>query len=554
MKWGINLKNTWLKIKWLIEKIKPFILYLFIIIILGTFVSLIGIYRAVITKEIIDAATSANTSLMIKFLIIFGICIILDISMRAFNSVLSTKCSVDVFNNIQKRLYTKIVRIKWDEMSTYHSGDLLTRMTSDVETISSLFVSTIPSIISLSVLLIGSFITLFTMEPRLAITIIIISPIMIIISYFFSSKLKKLYLKAQQLESKYRSFISESLQNIVVIKTFCLESINVNTGNNFQKERKNLAVSKSKLSVISNYSISISFSVGVFFVFLFGSFNISKGIMTFGTLTAMLQLIGNIQGPFSGLASTLPQIVASIASTERIMELEALNMDDIDDTIENMESVGVVFDNVGFSYKEDVKVLDKVSLKINEGETVALIGPSGEGKTTFINLLLVLLTPKEGNINLTCDTKMIPVNAATRKLMSYVPQGNTLFSGTIADNLRMGCKNATDDELEAALKQACAWSFVEKCEDGLYTIVGERGKGFSEGQAQRISIARALLHKTPILILDEATSALDSKTETEVLKNIKNLKPSPTCIIITHRTTALEICNKIFKIEDFKVQ
>ena len=542
-----------LKIKWLMGQIKPFIPYLIIIVILGTIVSLIGIYRAIITKQIIDAATGSNNDRMIKFLIIFGVFIIFDISLRALNTVLSSNCSIDVFNGLQKRLYSKIIKIRWDEFSSYHSGDLLTRLTSDMDAITSLFTSTIPSIISLSVLLIGSFITLFFMEPFVAIAIIIVSPIMIIISYYYSSKLKKIYLKVQELESKYRSFLMESLQNIVIIKTFCLEDSNVSRCNNFQKERKSLAISRIKLSVFSNYSISISFSAGVFFVFLFGSFKISEGVITFGTLTAMLQLIGNIQGPFSGLASTLPQLVASMASTERIMELEALNRDDIDRNIEDMESAGVVFDNVDFYYKENVPVLENVSLMINPGETVALIGPSGEGKTTFINLLLSLLTPKKGEMTIIDDSRSVTVNAATRKLMSYVPQGNTLFSGTIADNLRMGSPDATDAELEIAARKACAWKFIEKCENGLYTNVGERGQGFSEGQAQRISIARALLHKAPILILDEATSALDSDTEIEVLENIKTLNPAPTCIIITHRTAALESCHRVFKIEGCKV-
>lgn len=548
------MKDTLKKFKWLLGRIRPFIPFLFIIVMLGTAVSLIGVYRAVITKEIIDAATGANTSHMIKYLVIFGLAIVLDLGLRALNTVLSTKCSINVFNSIQNILYSKILKIRWSELSTYHSGDLLTRLTSDVDAISSLFTATIPSIISLSVLLIGSFATLFFMEPFLAVAIIIISPIMILISYYYSSKLKKIYLKAQELESRFRSFLTDSFQNIVVIKTFCLEDQNIKNCDSLQKNRKDIALSRIKLSVVSNYSISISFSVGVFLVFLFGSINISKGIITFGTLTAMLQLISNIQGPFSGLASTLPQLVAAIASTERIMELEALDMDATNNTPLEIKSAGVVFDNVDFYYKENTKVLENVSLTINAGETVALMGPSGEGKTTFINLLLSLLIPKRGKLGIISDSQIISVSPNTRKLMSYVPQGNTLFSGTIADNLRMGKPDATDEELEEASKKACAWSFIQKCENGLYTHVGERGKGFSEGQAQRIAIARAFLHKTPILILDEATSALDSKTEVEVLKNIKKLSPSPTCIIITHRTTALEICDKVLKIEQYRVQ
>ncbi|MFL0198641.1 ABC transporter ATP-binding protein [Clostridium sp. WILCCON 0269] len=544
------MKDLWLKTKWLALQAKPFTHYLLSIVIFGSISSLIGIYRALITKRLIDIATSSQLSNLFRVLGILAVTIILDIGSRVAVTLITSKCSIKISNNIQRKLYNGLMKTKWMEFSKYHSGDVLTRMTSDVDAITGMLVTTIPNIISLSILLIGSFITLLVLDPFLAVVFIILSPSTILLSRFYSSKLKKIYLKYQALESKYRSFLNESFQNMLIVKAFCLGDRNINIVEDIQEDRVQLTVTRTKMSAVTNVALSLGYWISYFLVFCFNASKLSKGTTTFGTLTALIQLVGNIQGPFYGLASSLPQVVAAIASTERIMELENLDFESNDLIIENMKSSGALFQNVDFSYKEDKMVLNNVSVNINSGETVALVGPSGEGKTTFIHLLLSLITPKKGHLYITNNLENIEVSAGTRKFMSYVPQGNTLFSGTIAENLRLGRPNATDEELEAAAKGACAWDFIKNLPEGLDTKLGERGVGLSEGQAQRIAIARALLHKAPILILDEATSALDSETEIRVLKSIQNLDPTPTCIIITHRNTALRICDRVFRIED----
>lgn len=544
------MKELWLKTKWLMLQAKPFIHYLLFIIVFGSFSSLIAIYRALITKKLIDTATSSQLGNLFRILALFAITIVLDIGLRAAVAVITSKCSIKISNSIQKKLYNRLMKTKWMEFCKYHSGDILTRMTSDVDAITNLLITTIPNIISLSILLIGSFITLLILDPLLAVAFIVVSPITILLSRLYSSKLKKIYLKYQALESKYRSFLNESFQNMLIVKTFCLENGNNRIVKNIQKDRVRLTVDRTKMSVVTNIALSSGYWISYFLIFCFNASKLAKGTTTFGTLTALLQLVGNIQGPFYGLASSLPQVVAAIASTERIMELESLGIDSNNLIVENMKSAGVRFQNVGFSYKEDKMVLNNVSVNINLGETVALIGPSGKGKTTFIHLLLSLINPEKGHIYITNNLKIVEVSANTRKFMSYVPQGNTLFSGTIAENLRLGNSDATDEELKSAARAARAWDFIKNSPDGLNTKLGERGTGLSEGQAQRIAIARALLRKAPILILDEATSALDTKTEIEVLQSIKNLNPAPTCIIITHRNTALKICDRVFKLED----
>lgn len=548
------MKDLWLKTKWLMLQAKPFIHYLLFIIVFGSFSSLICVYRSLITKKLIDAATSSQLSILFHILAIFAVTIILDIGLRAAVAVITSKCSIKISNSIQQRLYKQLMKTKWMEFCKYHSGDILTRMTSDVDAITNMLITTIPNIISLSILIIGSFITLLILDPFLAIAFIVISPSTILLSRLYSSKLKKIYLKYQALESKYRSFLNESFQNMLIVKTFCLEDGNINLVKKIQKDRVRLTVSRTKMSVVTNVALSSGYWVSYFLIFCFNASKLSKGVTTFGTLTALIQLVGNIQGPFYGLASSLPQVVAAIASTERIMELESLGIDSNNLIVENIKSADVIFQNVDFSYKEDKMVLNNVSVNINSGEIVALVGSSGKGKTTFIHLLLSLINPKKGHIYIKNNLEIVEVSANTRKFMSYVPQGNTLFSGTIAENLRLGNPCATDEELKYAAKAACAWEFIKNSSDGLYTILGERGTGLSEGQAQRIAIARALLHKTPILILDEATSALDSETEINVLKTIKNLNPAPTCIIITHRNTALKICDRVLKLEDNHVK
>lgn len=544
------MKDIFYKIRWMSKYIRPFIPHIAIIIILGAILSLNNIYMALVSQRLIDSATHAQSDKMVKHLIILAIILIADVGTEAFVSILSTHTYMKMCSNIQKRLYTCLTDTKWMELSGYHSGDILTRMTNDVDTLANVLIRTFPNIISLIVLLIGSFLALLSFDPYLAVFALLLAPIPILFSRFYGRKLKNLYTKTQQIETKYRSFIQESIQNIVIIKAFCQERNNILKLDKLQTDRLRLVLSRNTLSTTSTSIFSLGSWVIFFLVFSWGSVNISKGIVTFGELTALLQLASKIQYPFSGLASSLPQLVSTFASSERLMELENLNRDFSSFISPNLNSAGIKFENVSFDYKKSHPILRSLSFIINPSEVVALIGPSGEGKTTLIRLLLSLIYPEEGHAYITNASKKFEINASSRSLISYVPQGNTLFSGTIADNLRFGCPEATDVELEAAARAACAWEFIESLEDGFNTLIGERGLGLSEGQAQRLAIARAILHKTPILVLDEATSALDTDTEIRVLEAIRSLKPSPTCLIITHRLTALDICNRVFKLEN----
>ena len=562
-------KDLWIKIKWMGSYAKPAVPFLIFSIIVNIIFALIGIYNVTVSKSLIDSAISGDSDATIRWLIIMLVITLISMLSSPITSFMSTHSSIKLTQNIQRKIYQHIQCSDWLEQSKFHSVSLLTRVTSDVSNISSAILGTIPSLVSLLVTLIGSFYTLISWAPSIALAAVFLGPFLILVGKYFSSKLKDLYKEAQEEDVKYRSFMQESIQNIMIVKTFCMEKINMHRLIDIQNNKYKIAMRNTKLSVMTSMSMSFCSSIAYFTIFTWGVLNIAKGVSTYGTFTGMLQLYSKVQAPFSSLASMIPGLISTIAAAERLMEIEAIpvekmadekELDDIGSLEVALDSISskvsstfnkpnIVFDNVSFAYKANNNILNNINLTIDAGETIAFVGPSGEGKTTMIRLILSLINPTEGNILLSEGNLVKEINRNYRELISYVPQGNTLFSGSIRDNLKYGNPYASDDEIKAALKNACALDFVNELEDGLDTMIGEKGVGISEGQAQRIAIARSFLRERPILILDEATSALDPETEVNVLKAVRALPTKPTCIIITHRPSALNICNRIMKLE-----
>ena len=557
-------KDLWVKIKWMGSYAKPAVPFLIFSIIVNIIFALIGIYNVTVSKSLIDSAISGDSDATIRWLIIMLSITLISMLSSPVTSFMSTHSSTKLTQNIQRKIYQHIQCSDWLEQSKFHSVSLLTRVTSDVSNISSAILGTIPSLVSLTVTLVGSFYTLISWAPSIAFAAVFIGPFLILVGKYFSSKLKDLYKEAQEEDVKYRSFMQESIQNIMIVKTFCMEKINMHRLVEIQNNKYKIAMRNTKLSVMTSMSMSFCSSIAYFTIFTWGVLNIAKGVSTYGTFTGMLQLYSKVQAPFSSLASMIPGLISTIAAAERLMEIEAIpvekmadekELDDIGSLEVALDSISskvsstfnkpnIVFDNVSFAYKANNNILNNINLTIDAGETIAFVGPSGEGKTTMIRLILSLINPTEGNILLSEGNLVKEINRNYRELISYVPQGNTLFSGSIRDNLKYGNPYASDDEIKAALKNACALDFVNELEDGLDTMIGEKGVGISEGQAQRIAIARSFLRERPILILDEATSALDPETEVNVLKAVRALPTKPTCIIITHRPSALNICCK----------
>ncbi len=543
--------KLWTAILWIKPDIWSFLPGLVLIILIGVSGSLMSVGTAIASKNMVDFAVANEFSRAVFSAAIFSGLIIFNLLLGIGGSLLSVRINESFSNVMRQRFFQRLLGTEWLPLSSYHSGDLLTRLTSDVNNITKCIVNVIPGIFALIVQFTAAFLTLFYYDSRLAFLAFIIGPFTVLFSRLWGRKLKYLYIKVQESESAYRSYIQEALQNFIIIKSFRLEGNNRDTLQGLHQNRMKWILKRNKTTLAANSIISVGYWTGYMLAFGWGVVMLAQKAISFGTLTAFLQLVQQVQTPFIGLARTFPQIIAMTASAGRLMELEAMEMENKGEDLPQPEEVGISIRQLSFCYTEGKPVLDNITTEIYPCQLVALVGSSGEGKTTLIRLLLALLRPSAGVVYFT-DSRggHYQVSAATRDLVTYVPQGNTLFSGTIADNLRSGKMDATVEEIEKAARAACAWGFIEELPQGLDTVIGERGHGLSEGQAQRIAIARAFLKKAPFMILDEATSALDLETEMNVLKAIMGFSHNCTCLVITHRLTTLKICSRVLTLEN----
>lgn len=537
--------------KWIAKSAKAFLPSIILIIIIESIVALGSVATAIVSKSIIDYAEKGIFDKIITYSVIFLLIIVFNLATNGFLSVYSARLLEQYSNALRQSIFSKLINMEWLDVNRYHSGDLLTRMTSDISTVANGCIKLPPQFISLGVQLIAAFITLMIYEPSLALLAFVLAPFTIVLSRFYGRKIKNLHLKMQETESQYRSQMQEYIQNLMILKTFNLEEQSKKKVGELQKERLHWVTERNKTGVSANIILALGYWVGYFLAFGWGALKLAKKTASFGTMTAFLQLVNQIQSPFIGLSRTLPQIIASMASAGRLIELDSLTMESKGEAVDVPDAAGFSFDNVTFRYDKEEKVLDSVSMEAKPGEIIALVGTSGEGKTTMVRLLLALLKPESGEVKCFDDNgNEMTISSSTRNWFSYVPQGNTLLSGSIADNLRSGKLDCNEDEMRNALDIAGALEFIDKLPDGINTQIGEKACGLSEGQAQRIAIARAILRKSPIIILDEATSALNIELEEKVLQGIQNLKPARTCLMITHRKTALGMCNKVYKLKE----
>ncbi|MBQ9118857.1 MAG: ABC transporter ATP-binding protein [Lachnospiraceae bacterium] len=534
--------------KWLIRYSKPYIPQLILIMLLGIATTFASIGLSLIGKEMIDKASGGgevmNTVLLYVLVVLIS---------QVF-SVISTLVVVIVNEKfafgIRKQVYTKVLDTNWLEIMKYHTGDLMTRLTSDVGIVAEGISSTIPAIIRLSIELVATFCTLAYFDWRLACASLVIAPIAAISSLWLGKRLKLLQIKVQESESKYRSFVQESLANILIVKSFCAEEYSENRLTALRDERLHWMLKKSRMGLVASTVMGLTFQFGYIAAFAWGSICISRGEITFGTMSVFLTLVNRVQGPIIALAEYIPKIVAVLASSGRIIDLQKLPEEEKQTENIRPEGIGVKVEQLSFGYTEEL-VLKDANIEFRPGEFTAIVGESGVGKTTLIRLIMAFTNTAMGSIQFynslgECE----PANAKAREFIAYVPQGNTLFSGSIRENIRMGKLDATEEEMYEALRGAAAYNFVMSLPKGLDTVIGEKGHGLSEGQAQRIAIARALVRKAPFLILDEATSSLDEETELRVLEGIRNWTPAPTCLLITHRRSVLQYCDREIQIQN----
>ena len=534
--------------KWLFSYTKPYIPSLSVMLLFQIAASLLSLGMSLISKNIIDRATAGKG--IAYSIAAFVTVLIVSQTITILTSLVSVVISEKFSFGIRRNVYEKILHTNWLSVSKYHTGDLMTRLTSDTDAVANGISGTIPSILILIVQLTSSFITLFVFDRFLALSSLLIAPVAFLASVILGKRLKKLQVKVQESESKYRSFIHESLSNIMIIKSFCDEEYSSEHLYELRNERLYWILKKNRMSLATSSTINVGFQFAYILAFTWGALGISKGSITYGTMSLFLSLVGQVQAPLISLAQTIPKIVSILASAGRIIEIQDLPAEERPNQTIEQTSIGADLEHITFGYNED-SIFEDTSLHINPGEFVAIVGESGIGKTTLIRLIMSFLNSDSGSISFFNSMGQTEKSTATsRHFISYVPQGNTLFSGTIADNVRMGNRNATEEEIIAALKASSAYDFVQNLPDGMNTVIGEKGHGVSEGQAQRISLARALVRNAPFLVLDEATASLDEKTELRVLEGIRSLTPKPTCILITHRRSVLNYCDKEIKIED----
>ncbi len=555
-------------LRWVVKNSKREIPFVVLISVIYIILALVNTAIALFSKYAIDAAqkaagakTDALHDKYIHDIIFWGIVILLVISfrlvLRVGVSAIGIKVQAKLVMRYRTKLFYGILNKKYEKINKIHSGELINRLTSDISIISDGVMNIIPNILYYITQFLGAFVVLIVIAPKFTIFFIIAGICISIITVLLRGKFKGLHKEVQSTEGVVRSFFQESIESLLVVKTFGVEDTFRDKGDELQDVNFWAKMKRRRVSILANAGFSFIFNAGYLAALVWAAIKVATKAMTYGTLTAMLQLISQIQAPFVNITKAVPDYYALIASAERIIEIEEIenedkNIEDIDATKFYKEFSGAKFDNIKFTYGRE-SVLEEGNAEFDKGDFVAIRGISGIGKSTLMKMLLGVFKPNEGTIKLYKNNgEVVEASPDTRSLFSYVPQGNYLFSGTLRENIMLVNPYASDEEIRRALEISDIAEFVESLPDGLDTVLGEKGMGISEGQAQRLAIARAIISKAPIILLDEATSALDAMTEKRVLDNIKSLE-TKTCIIITHKTAALQVCNKEFLIDNKKL-
>ncbi len=521
-------------------------------------ISLGFIWLALVSRQVIDIATGAMEGNIWFAVFKIVMIIVLQGVLNIFYCNILIRAVGKIDMKMKQGLFNSLLNKKWPSINEYHSGELLNRFTSDVDIIIDGIVSIVPSGIALGTRLIAGLAVLFTIEPKLTLIVVIFGIFIGIASKIYSKHFKYLHKALQSANGVVRSFIQECIENIVVIKSFANNKIVSERLMDKQKKALKLMYKRQTVSNIADTGVYILFTGGFYAALVWGAFRISTGSLTYGMLTAFLQIIEQIKAPMRNMSGLVPAFYSMIASSERLIELEnmeteqrSLETPDAYRLYEDMESLD--FENITFSYKDET-VLENASTIINKGDIAAVAGPSGIGKSTMMKLMLALIEPQQGEVYIKLkDGRKIPVDSSCRCLYAYVPQGNMVLSGTIRENISFCRPDASDKDIIKASKLAMIWDFIETLPEGLDTVIGERGLGLSEGQIQRLAIARAFLCDAPILLLDEATSALDEGTEKGLLENIRSLE-GKTCIFISHKHRTIEMCDRIIVFNNKKLE
>lgn len=549
-------------LKWIWNLTKGFRKYIWGYLIISGFSMAISLSSSVAGKYAVDAATGFADGIFYKYLIVMAattiISLIMNVVSNMFNSYVSEKYSF----SLRAKMFNKIQRGNWFDVSKFHSGDIIVRINDDLNSIAGSIITLAPSVIVSGIQLLIVLSILLRYEPTLAIIGLIVGPLGFAVTVIFRKQYSKYEKKLRETRSEYQSFFQDVFSNLAITKVFQLEDYNIDRFEDTRSRRLSLVIKSSKVSAAMSSAMRIIYSGGYLLCFSYCAYLLSQntsyanagaivnGTFTYGTMTLFLTLVNRIESSISSIGSLVPSLFSMLIAAKRVREVSEIEEEEYLEKNTEPKEVGVKVNNITFGYTEEVTVLNKVSFEIKPGKVVGLVGRSGTGKTTMIRLLLALTKPNDGSIEYIDENGTAEkASTASRRFISYVPQGNTLLTGTIRSNLAVSAPNVTEEAMWNALRIADADSFVKKLPEGLDTPISEKAGGISEGQAQRISIARAVLRDKPLLILDEATSALDEQTEAKICETISK-EINKTCIIITHRSSMLKFCDNVIRINE----
>ncbi|MBR5179705.1 MAG: ABC transporter ATP-binding protein [Lachnospiraceae bacterium] len=562
-----RLKEMWRQTCWIYVYVKRYWIFMIIYTLLGFVGTGVGIISSWISKNLVDIITGHETGAVVAtfaLMIGFGIgSTIINLITDYISSFIQMKVDAEIKSDI----FEKIMVTDWESLTGYHTGDLLARWSGDAGMVSSGVLNFIPNLLIYVGRFISSLAVVVYYDWTFAGFALMGMPVSLILSRKLMRRMMENNKKSMEMGAKLSGFNQETFSNIQTIKAFSLVRLYVERLRQLQKEHIRMQLDFKKMSIWTSIILSVAGLAVTYSSYGWGIYRVWSGVISYGTMTMFLSLSGSLTGALHSLTSLVPTSIRITTSAGRLMDILEMPREDYsrDEEVDKLgkrhsiDGIGICLEDIRYSYLNGNQVFDGASLKAHPHEIIGLVGPSGEGKTTLMRLILSIVNPKagkgylHGGNNLSKDeADIIPLCASTRKLFSYVPQGNTMLSGTIAENMRFVKPDATDEEIWAALDMACAKEFVEKMPNGINSELKERGGGISEGQAQRLSIARAIIRKSPLLLLDEATSALDVATERKVLKNIMKDEYPRTLIVTTHRPTVLSACTRVYAIKDKK--
>lgn len=510
----------------------------------------LGLVASVVSKYMIDAIVTLEFQPLLTYCVLMVVSAAAAILFQCFTSRFSAKLSIGMHNDVQAKVFDDILASDWMSLSQYPTGDLLSRFSTDVGTVANCAISWLPNVIIQLFTVLATLVVILYYDPIMALIGCASTPLLFLMSHSLLTKQHHHNRTIRKIGGEMSAFQSEAFHNIDTLKGFGVEKQIGQKLRFWQRTYQKSILDFNRFSIKTNVWLTVTGDFVQYSTLAYCLWRLWRGDILFGTMTLFLQQRSNLASAFSSLISLIPTALSGSVAAERVRELSQLPKEPhIATPITPKGTCSLTLENVRVAYTADRKILSGVNIHVPAGKIVALVGPSGEGKTTLLRLLLGLIRPEAGSVYLEdAENTRYPLGADSRHCFSYVPQGNTVIAGTVAENLRLGRENATDEELQKALEAACAWEFVSELPLGMETSIGEGGKGLSEGQAQRICIARALIRQAPVMLLDEVTSALDKETEQRVLENLTNLRI--TTLLTTHRPSVLSQCSHIYRVED----